>query len=173
MYSPFCMDISAWESSDRCGYPVYSQSIKNNNAMTFQSAVWSCLSAIKRIFYSVCDNGWNMDPSLHSRVKSAVSWVDNKGWKPSKATKNGNVTFRKKEPSIANIIWRYWCVQKKKFWKNDPKWRRIKCFFTRTMHRVISQSQKWQNCTNCTLNCFPIHRIQRIWLPATTTCLQT
>ena len=57
--------------------------------------------------------------------------------------------------------------------KNDPKWRRKKCSFTKTMHRVTSRLQQWQNCTNFTLNCFPIHRIFRIWLPATTPNLQT
>ena len=33
-----------------------------------------------------------MDPSFHSRVKSAVSWVDNSRWKPSKATKVANIS---------------------------------------------------------------------------------
>ena len=46
----------------------------------------------KKDFYAVRDNRWNMDSSLHSRVKSAVSWVDNKGWKSSKADKNANVS---------------------------------------------------------------------------------
>ena len=30
--------------------PRFLQSIKNNNASTIQSAVWSCFSAIRRIF---------------------------------------------------------------------------------------------------------------------------
>ena len=30
----------------------------------------------KGVFAWICDNGWNMDPPLHSEVKSAVSWVD-------------------------------------------------------------------------------------------------
>ena len=62
---------------------------------------------------------------------------------------------------------------KKEIAKNDPKWRRKKCSFTKTMHRVTSWSQQWQNCTNCTLNCLPIHRSLRIWLSATTTCVHT
>ena len=37
---------------------------------------------------------------------------------------------------------------------------------------AVSQVDR-NNGTNCTLNCFPIHRILWIWLPATTTCLQT
>ena len=56
--------------------------------------------------------------------------------------------------------------------KNNPKRRWKKCFYAKTMQRVISPSQQWQNCTNDTLNCFPIHRILRIWLAVTNTCLQ-
>ena len=33
-----------------------------------------------------------MDPPLHSRVKLAVSWEDSSKWKPSKATKNANIS---------------------------------------------------------------------------------
>ena len=33
-----------------------------------------------------------MDPPLHSRVKSAVSWGNSCRWKPSKATKDANIS---------------------------------------------------------------------------------
>ena len=82
-----------------------------------------------------------------------------------------SITLRKGNPSIANIIWRYCYVWREKLQKNDPKWRRKKCSFTKTMH--TSRSQQWQNCSNCTLNCFLIHRILWIWLPVTTICLRT
>ncbi len=41
---------------------------------------------------TTCDNGWNMDPPLPSKVKSAVSWVDSSRWKPSKVTKDANIS---------------------------------------------------------------------------------
>ena len=56
---------------------------------------------------------------------------------------------------------------------NSHKWRRKKCSFTKTMHRVTSWSQQWQNYMNCILNCFHTYPILQIWLPATTGCLQT
>ena len=37
---------------------------------------------------------FRQDSSLHSRVKSAVSWMDSKGWKSSKATKNSTVGWQ-------------------------------------------------------------------------------
>ena len=46
----------------------------------------------KGVFALICDNGWNMDPPLNSVVKSAVSWVDSSRWKPSKATKDTNIS---------------------------------------------------------------------------------
>ena len=53
--------------------------------------------------------------------------------------------------------------------KNSHKWRRKKCSFTKTIHRVTSQSQQWQKY----MNCFCTHSILQIWLPVTTECLQT
>ena len=54
-----------------------------------------------------------------------------------------SITTRKEEPLIMNIIWRYWCVWRKKLWKSDHKWIRKKCFFTKTMHHVTIRSQQW------------------------------
>ena len=34
----------------------------------------------------------NIDPPLYSEVKSAVSWLDSSRWKPSKATKDANIS---------------------------------------------------------------------------------
>ena len=54
------------------------------------------------------------------------------------------------------------------------KWPQIKkCSFTKTMHHVISRSQRWQNYMNCTLNWFYTNTYLQIWLPATSGCLQT
>ena len=40
-----------------------------------------------------------------------------------------------------------------------------KCSFTKTMHRVTSWSQWWQNYMNCTSNCFWTHTILQVgWL---------
>ena len=56
--------------------------------------------------------------------------------------------------------------------QNAYKWRKM-CSFTKTMHRITSHSQPWQNYINCTLNCFCTHPIFQMWPPATTGCLQT
>ena len=70
---------------------VFAYSIKNNNALMIQSIVCNCFNTTKRSF-CICDNGWNMDPPLHSGVKLAVSWVDSSRWKLSKATKDANIS---------------------------------------------------------------------------------
>ena len=77
-----------------------------------------------------------------------------------------SITLRKEEPSIANIIKYCWCVWRKKLPKNSHKWRRKKCSFNKTMHRVTSQSQWWLNYMNCISNCFRTHPIFQIWPPA-------
>ena len=48
-----------------------------------------------------------------------------------------------------------------------------KCSFTKSVHRIASQSQRWQNYMNCTLNCFYTHPVLQMWSPATTGGLQT
>ena len=48
-----------------------------------------------------------------------------------------------------------------------------KCFSTKKMYRVTSQSQRWQNCVNCTSNISLPHPILQIWPPASTGCLPT
>ena len=73
------------------------------------------------------------------------------------------ITLRKEEPAIANIIYHYWCIWRKKRQKNVHKWRGKKCSNTKIMHCVTSQSQWWQNYMNCTLNCFHNHPILEIW----------
>ena len=45
----------------------------------------------KKEFLYKCDNGWNMDPPLHSGFKLAVSWVDSNSWNLSKVTKDANI----------------------------------------------------------------------------------
>ena len=57
--------------------------------------------------------------------------------------------------------------------KNSHKWSRKKCSFTKTMHRVTSWLQRWQNYMSCTLNCFCTHPLLQNWAPETIGCLQT
>ena len=57
--------------------------------------------------------------------------------------------------------------------KKRNKRTRKKCSFTKTMHCVISRSQRWQSYMNCTMNCFSTYPILQIWPPVTTSCLQT
>ncbi len=42
----------------------------------------------KRLFVPICNNGWNLDPPLHARVKLAVSWVDSSLWTSPKVAKS-------------------------------------------------------------------------------------
>ena len=42
-----------------------------------------------------------MDTSLHSGVKSAVSWVDSSTWKPSKVTRDTNIS----REGLASVFW--------------------------------------------------------------------
>ena len=128
-----------------------------------------------------------MDALLHSRVKLAVNFVDSIRWKPSKATKDANIsrqsfgmckvfcsliTLRKEERLMANNVQHYWSVWRKKSPKNGHKQRK-KCSFTKTIHCITIRLQRWQNYMNCTLNWFHSHPILQIWPPATTGCLQT
>ena len=74
----------------------------NKNASMIQSAVWRCLHEIKR---SLCDNGWHVDPPLHSGIKSVVSWVESSWWKPSKATKDATVGGKGYGRRILGCAW--------------------------------------------------------------------
>ena len=62
---------------------------------------------------------------------------------------------------------------KEEITKKRPQMKKKKCIFTKTMYRVISRLQGWQNYMNCTLNCFRNHPILQIWPQATTGCSQT
>ena len=116
-----------------------------------------------------------MDPPLHFGVKLAVSWMDSCRWKPSKATK------RRKHPAGKILASVFWDAQSMLFIDYLEKGRTInseyyiallvllkeeitkkktaakeeeKVLFTKTMHRVTSRSQQWQNYIDCILNCF-------------------
>ena len=115
-----------------------------------------------------------MDPPLHSRVKSAISWVDSSRLKPTKVT---NVSSQ----GLVSIFWDVWGIL---FIDYLEKGRTInskyyiaqikkKCSLTKTLHSITSRSQWWQNYMNCTSNCFCTHPILQIWPPVTTGCLQT
>ena len=90
-------------------------------------------SAIKRIFYAVCDNRWNMDSSLHfswlaGKVLASVFWDAH------------NILFihylEKEKTIISEYYMALFARLKENIAKNDPKWRRKKCSFTKTMqHR--------------------------------------
>ena len=115
--------------------------------------------------------GWNMDPLLYSRVKSAVSWVGSKEWIPCKASKTQIPACK----VLAFVFWNAHGIlfidylekgriinseydmallrrSKEEIAKKRPKWRRQKCSFIKAMKHVTSRSQQWQNFTNCTLN---------------------
>ena len=59
--------------------------------------------------------------------------------------------------------------------KIAKKWSQMKKkhFFTKTMQRITSWSQRCQSYMNCTSNCFRSDPILQIWLPMTTGNLQT
>ena len=122
-------------------WTIFSQSIKNNNASTTQNDVWSCFSAIKWIFsYTMWQ--WMKHGSIitlqsqirsqlseQQRVKTAQSDQKRKYqlvrfWPPYFGMHTvfySSITLRKKEPSLGNIIWYYWCIWRKKLRKTDPK----------------------------------------------------
>lgn len=55
-----------------------------------------------------------------------------------------------------------------------PIWRkRRKCCFIKTMHCFTNQWNRWQNCMNWASNCFCIHRVLQMWIPAIFSCFQT
>ena len=56
-----------------------------------------------------------------------------------------STTLQKVSPSIANVILANWCVWRTKSVRNGSKWRRKKCSFTKTMHRVTTRSLPWRN----------------------------
>ena len=142
----------------------------------------------KGMFVWICDNGWNLNPPFHSRVKSPVSWVDCSGWKASKATKMqasaGKVlaslfwdvqsilfiNYLEKGRAINSIIGVFEGKNRKKKW---PQMKKKKCSFTKIVHHVTSRWQHWKNYMNCTLNCFCPHPILQIWPPVITGYLQT
>ena len=132
-----------------------------------------------------------MDPPFHSRVKLTVSWVDSSRWKPSKATKDTNVSrllasifcdvqvilfidYLEKGRTINSEYYIALLVRlKEECQKTATNEEEKKCSFTKTMHRVISQSQWWQNYMYSISNCFCIEPILQIWPPVNTDCLQT
>ena len=135
----------------------------------------------KEFFHTVCDNGWNMDPSLYTRDKSAVNWVDNKGWKPSAGKVLAFVfwdahgilfiDYLERGRTIKSEYYMALLVRlkeeiAKKTTPNEEENSTLSL-------RQCTKSQVDHNCMNCTLNCLPIHRILRVWPPATTICSQT
>ena len=122
-----------------------------------------------------------MDPSLHSGIKLAVSWVDSSRWKPSKVTKDTNISrqgFGLRILACASYFhWLSWerknhqeqisytllVLLKEEITQKQPTMRKKKCSFIKTMHHVTSQSQRWQNYMNCSSNCFHTKLILQIW----------
>ncbi len=58
--------------------------ITTDNSKFFLELFWRN----KRLFALICNNGQNLDPALHARVKLTVSWVDSSRWTLSKAAKS-------------------------------------------------------------------------------------
>ena len=86
----FCMSICQKESCVQSGCHICSQLIKN--VLTIQSIVCNCFNATKKSF---CIDMWQwMKPGLplYSGVKLAVSWGHSSWWKPSKVTKDENIS---------------------------------------------------------------------------------
>ena len=138
------------------------QWIKDGSTISLQSQMASQLSGQQQVKAVQSDQ--------RCKYQQARYWLPYYGMRKVFCS---SITLRKEELSIANFMLHYWRIWRKKSSKNDHKWRRRKCSFTKTMHRVTSQSQRWQNYMNCTSNCFRTHPILQIWLPATTGCLQT
>ena len=133
-----------------------------------------------------------MDSPLHSRVKLAVSWVDSSRWKPSKVTKDANMSkqgfslciwgdaqyilfidYLEKGRTINTKYYMALLVHLKEEIVEKTAQMKKKCSFTKTMHRVTSWLQQWQDYINCTSNCFCTHPILQIWPLVITGCLQT
>ena len=177
------MNIFPWEScvQSGCCLLTVDQKLQCHNCFNTTKRI-SCCCVFIFIF---CDDAWNLDPPLHSRVKSAVIWVDSSRWKPSKVIRRKQqarfrptyfgmhkvfcslVTLRKEEPSNSEYYEALlMCL------KEEPpqchKWRKV------LFHQDNSLSQvDGRKYMNCTLNHFCTHPILLIWPPVTTGCLQT
>ena len=55
--------------------------------------------------FGMSNNGWNMDPPLHTWNKKIISLVDRSWWKPSKATKNSIVGWQSYGIRIVARAW--------------------------------------------------------------------
>ena len=81
-----------------------------------------------------------------------------------------SITLRKKEPSIANIIWRYWCAEGKNCKKITPNTNKVVCHQDNALcHKSIATIAKSQNFL---FEFLPHPCILQIWLLATTTSFQ-
>ena len=179
------MRICQWESRS-----------KTITHRRFRPLFGNCFNANKKKFlrkYVTMDK--NIDPPLHSRVKSAVSWVDSNRWKPSQNNqrhKHQQAKFLPLYFGMHKVFLFYWlpwkrkntinseyhiallvCLKEEESPKNGHKWRRKKCCFHLDKRTVTSRSQRWQNYMICTSNCFRTHLILQICLSEITCCLQT
>lgn len=109
-------------------------------------------------FASVCKDGRNLVPTLHSRVKLVAS-----GQQPANhATGTWQCSIFRYESclstrqSIATVTWPNWCVWRRKLRKNNSILRRKKCSLTKTRHHLIVE---WKQLQNYTSNCFRTHLI--------------
>ena len=135
--------------------------------------------------------GLNVDPPLHSSVKSTAVWT---------AAGESCPKLRKMQTSadkvLASVFWdtlgilflnylengrtvhsKYYIELlvslKEEIIKKQPQMKKKKFSFTKTMHCFTNRSQRWQNYINCISNCFHTHSILQIWPSETTGCLQT
>ena len=126
-----------------------------------------------------------MNLPLHFGVKSAETWVYSSKWKPSKSTKYANISWRGFVLQILGYA-KYFFIDylekgktihsdnyivllvslKDEITKRRPQMLKKKCSFTKTMHRVTSRSQRWENYINCTSNCFWTHPFSRDLSPS-------
>ena len=135
--------------------------------------------------YVIMDETW----IHHFTLQSAVTWEDGSRWNRPKRSKTQTSAGK----VLASIFWdargilfidylvkgrtinsEYYIALlvrlKEKFTKKRPQKKRKKYSSTKTMHRVTSWLQRWQNYLNCT---YVLTLFSRSGPPLTTGCLQT
>ena len=139
-------------------FQIWTHWTKNNNASRIQSAVWSCSSALNRIFYvsmwqwmkhgSTTTHLKQKDRQLSSEqlVKAVQSDQKlNSGlarlWHPyfgKRMVFCSSTILRKVKPLTASITWHYWIDWAQKSRKSSFIWKRKNCCSTKSMLRATS-----------------------------------
>ena len=107
---------------------------------------------------------WSKMQTSASKIFASVFW-------DAQGILSINYCEKRRAINSKYVIALFVCL-KEEIAKSRNKWRRKKCFFAKTMHRVKSGSHWRQNDMNCPSNWFRSHPILQIWPPAITVCLQ-